>query len=30
MISNTIIPLHPGSQERIDAANTIKYTLLLD
>ena len=30
MISNTIIPLHPGSPERIDAANTIKYTLLLD
>ena len=30
MITNTIFPLHPGSQERVDAVNTIKYTLLLD
>lgn len=30
MISNRIISLHPESAERIDAVNTIKYTLLLD
>lgn len=30
MISNTYIPLDPNSQIRIDALNTIKYTLMLN
>ncbi len=30
MIKNRIVKLDKDSQERIDAKNTIKYTLLLD